>query len=211
MTRMASWAVTVGHWRRVPIRLHASVPLGLYVLSGFQFNPLWWLCTLVLILLHELGHAFVVQLVGGRATEVMLTGFGGHCAWVGDVTPLGRAAIACGGLAAQLVLMLIALAVWGLGHWPEGEVANVVLYSATLRNAYLFAFNALPLSPLDGAEGWQFPYLLGQRLRTRLGTYRNVMHAEGDFIAPGQGGADAQAKAMAAQLLADARREEEPK
>ena len=50
---MASWALTVGHWRRVPIRLHASVPLGLYVLSGFQFNPLWWLCTLVLILLHE--------------------------------------------------------------------------------------------------------------------------------------------------------------
>jgi hypothetical protein len=138
----------------------------------------------------------------------MLTGFGGHCAWEGDVTPLGRAAIACGGIAAQLVLLVAVLVAWELHSWPSGPTANLVLYALTLRNAYLLAFNALPVTPFDGDEGWRFPLLLGQQLRRRLGGYRNVLHADGDFVAEGQGSAEERAKALAAQLLADARKEE---
>lgn len=113
---MGNWAWKVGSWRGVPIRIHASTPIGLYAFSGFRFIPEWWACTLALVLLHELGHALAVRLVGGKATEVMLTGFGGHCGWVGEVSPLGRAAIACGGVAAQLALLGLALTLAALSR-----------------------------------------------------------------------------------------------
>lgn len=203
---MASWSVKIGQWRNVPIRLHASVPIGFFVFSGFRVLPVWWTCLLVLILLHELGHAVVVRLAGGRATEVMLTGFGGHCAWRGEVSPLGRAAIACGGVAAQLILLIIALLLRAFDLIPGGEVAGTVFAAATMSNAWIIGFNLLPISPLDGAEAWLFPYRLGHLARLRLTTHRNVMHVDGDFVAAGEGGAREQAKNLAAQLLADARK-----
>jgi stage IV sporulation protein FB len=193
------WSVKIGRWRGVPIHVHANTVLGLYVFSGFRFLPEWWACTLALVLLHELGHAWVVHLVGGRATEVMLTGFGGYCRWEGDVSPLGRAAIACGGVAAQLILLSIALTVDALGFVPEGRVAATVLGVATFSNAWLIGINLIPIAPLDGAEAWAFPYRLGQLVRRKLTTHRNVLRA-----APA--GAQEQAKNLAAQLLEDARK-----
>ena len=165
---MANWAVQLGVWRGVPIRVHASTPVGLYVFSGFRFIPEWWACALALVLLHELGHALVVRLVGGRATEVMLTGFGGHCAWKGEVSPLGRAAIACGGVGAQLLLLVAALTLDALGLVPSGPSAALVQGAATFSNAWLIGVNLLPIAPLDGAEAWAFPYRLGQLARRRL-------------------------------------------
>ena len=208
---MAAWAVQIGAWRGVPIRVHASTPVGLYVLSGFRFIPEWWACTLALILLHEFGHAVVVRMAGGRATEVMLTGFGGHCAWVGGVSPVGRAAIACGGVAAQLILLVGALTLDALGLVPPGPAAALVLGAATYSNAWLIGLNLLPITPLDGVEAWAFPYRLGQRARLRLTTHRNVVARAGDLMMPGVGGAREQAKNVAAQLLQDARKvDDEP-
>lgn len=203
---MSKWALQVGKWKGVPIRVHASTLLGLFVFSGFRFLPEWWACTLALVLIHELGHAAVVRFVGGQATEVMLTGFGGHCAWRGDVTPLGRAAIACGGVAAQLVLLGVVLSLDALGLWPEGPAAAVVLGAATISNAWLIGINLLPIRPLDGAEAWSFPYLLGQLSRVRLSTHRNVMHRVGDRVPIAGAGAREQAKNLAAQLLENARK-----
>lgn len=202
---MASWAVEVGRWRGVPIKVHAALPLGLFLFSGFRFDPLGWACMLGIVLLHELGHAWVVRLVGGRATEVMLHGFGGWCAWRGDVTKLGRAAIACGGIAAQLVLMIIVLVIDAAGLWPQDDVWFRVFWSATYSNAYLVALNLLPIAPLDGAEAWAFPSLLGRRARLRLTTHRNVV---GDVPLDHEPETTAQARDLAAQLLADARRDE---
>jgi Zn-dependent protease len=199
---MASWALTVGHWKRVPIKLHATLPLGLFFFSGFRFDPVHWLCTIVLIGLHELGHAWVVKRVGGTATEVVIHGFGGWCAWNGDVSKLGRAAIACGGVAAQLL---------SLGVWPQSPAALHVFWSLTASNAWMIGFNLLPFRPLDGAEAWAFPYLLGQRVRRRLTVHRNVIKVDGDFVASGEGGVKEQARDIAARLLAEARKEEDPK
>ncbi len=203
---MANWALKIGQWRGVPIRVHASVPIGLFIFSGFRFLPVWWACSLGLVLLHEFGHTLVVRLVGARATEIMLTGFGGHCAWEGEVSPLGRAAIACGGIAAQLVLLILALLLHAFDLVPAGNSAATVLAAATMSNAWLIGVNLLPIAPLDGAEAWAFPYRLGQVVRRRLTTHRNVVHVDGDFVAEGEGGAREQAKHLAAQMLANARK-----
>ncbi|MFT3707625.1 MAG: hypothetical protein QM817_08150 [Archangium sp.] len=210
---MASWALTVGHWKKVPIKLHATLPIGLFFFSGFRFAPVQWLCTIVLIGIHELGHAWVVKKAGGRATEVVIHGFGGWCAWVGDVSPLGRAAIACGGVGAQLLLLGAALIADAVGVWPSGPEAQLVYWSMTASNAWMIGFNLLPFRPLDGAEAWSFPYLLGVTARRRLTVHRNVIKIDGDFVAEGEGGVKEQARDIAAQLLADARKgpDEDPK
>jgi phage baseplate assembly protein gpV len=65
------------------------------------------------------------------------------------------------------------------------------------------------LPPLDGAEAWAFPYRLGQRARVRLTVMKNVRHAGGDVVSAGSGSAEDQAKRLAAQLLSDARKEEQ--
>lgn len=203
---MANWSLRVGSLRGVPIRLHASAPIGLFVFSGFRFLPEWWACSLALVLLHELGHALVVRMVGARATEVMLTGYGGHCAWEGEVSPLGRAAIACGGVGAQLVLLAVALTLDALGLVPEGRAAATVLGAATMSNAWLIGVNLLPIAPLDGAEAWAFPYRLGQLARRRLTTHRNIIRVEGEAMTLDGAGVKEQAKNLAAQLLENARR-----
>jgi Zn-dependent protease len=134
----------------------------------------------------------------------MLTGFGGHCAWQGDVSPLGRAAIACGGVAAQLLLLFAALALDGFGLVPVDRVASTIFFAATVSNAWLIGLNLLPISPLDGAEAWGFPFRLGQVARrafTRFG---------GNRLPTSGKGTKEQAKNLAAQLLENARKEEDP-
>ena len=206
---MAKWSLRIGSWRGVPIRVHASAPIGLYVFSGFSFEPVWWACSLALVLLHELGHALVVRLVGARATEVMLTGYGGYCMWQGDVSPLGRAAIACGGVGAQLVLLVLALVLDALALVPATPAAQMVLWSATLSNAWLIGINLLPIAPLDGAGAWQFPYRLGQLVRSRLTIYRNVARLDGERVPTAGDGTEAQARSLAAKLLENARKHED--
>lgn len=201
---MASWAVTVARWKNVPIKVHAALPLGLFLFSGFRFAPLEWACVLGLILVHELGHAWVVRLVGGSATEVMIHGFGGWCAWRGDVTKLGRAAIACGGVAAQLVLLLIVLAVKAAGLWHWSRTSSVVYWALTSSNAYLIAFNLIPIAPLDGAEAWAFPSLLGMRARRALTTHRDVEH---EVVHDPDPEPTDEARALVSRLLSDARKD----
>ncbi len=195
---MASWSLTVARWKNVPIKVHAALPLGLFVFTGFRFAPVSWACMLGIVLLHELGHAWVVRLVGGLATEVMIHGFGGWCAWRGEVSKLGRAAIACGGVAAQLVLLLISLGADALGVWPHGGNAETVFWACTSSNAYMIAFNLVPIAPLDGVEAWSFPYLLGQQAR------RGAPRKE---EAPAHEEPTDQARDIAAQLLANARKD----
>ncbi len=208
---MSSWALTVGRWRGVPIRVHASVPIGLYVFSGFRFEPVWWACSLFLVSLHEVGHALVVKGVGGTPTEVMLTGYGGHCAWRGEVSPLGRAAIACGGVGAQLVLLLGVLGAAALGLVPATGASSTIFGALTFSNAWLMGFNLLPVAPLDGDEAWAFPLLLGESLRRRLtGRARGEwpVEAEGEAEAEVSSDTRAQAKALVDDLLDRAKRGE---
>lgn len=204
--------VTLFHLGRVPVRLHWSVLLGLLVFSGFRFDPVGWLGVLGLILVHEAGHALVVKWAGGRATTIELTGFGGLCRWEGDVSPTGRAAIAWGGVWAQLVVLAVAVSLGALGVQPESVFGWRLLSIATASNVWMIAFNLLPVSPLDGAEAWRLPLLLGRRVRARLSGHRDVVHEPAepaDDFAHDAPEAD-RARALASELLDAARRPEEP-
>src|ERR1700687_1559576 len=114
--------LTIGRWRGIPLRIHWSTPFGAYIFCGFQFVAPFWLAFFLLVILHELGHAFVVRRVGGTVLSVELTAIGGCCNWSGELTPLERSCVGWGGVGAQLLLLAAALA-WRRVHGPPTSTA----------------------------------------------------------------------------------------
>ncbi len=150
-------SVTVGRFRGAPIRIHWSVLVGIFVFSGFSFDPVAWLAVIAMIILHEIGHAALVHRFGYEIVAVEVHGFGGHCAWAGDPTRAEVAAIAWGGVLAQGALWIAAMIVSLLIGDPSSHVLAVVLGVFTTTNAYSMLLNLMPIPPLDGAKAWQLP------------------------------------------------------
>lgn len=138
-----------------PIRFHWSIPIGAFVLGRFRFAPWFWLAFLVLVMIHEIGHAAMVRFARARVVAVEAHGAGGLCYWEGDVSEIGRALIAWGGVLAQLVAFLVATAAIHFAGPPQSEAAHAFAYAFTDSNLWLAAINLVPIPGFDGAEAWK--------------------------------------------------------
>jgi Zn-dependent protease len=166
---MKSGYLRIGRFRGAPIRLHWSIPLGILLFTGFRFAPGAWLAFVVLILVHELGHALTVAISRLRVVAVDVLGIGGLCRYDGYPTPRQRVLIAWGGVLAQAalgLLTLIALVVFGR---PEQPFVADVAHVFTQVNLWLILVNLLPVPPLDGVEAWGVVHLVtAARARRRM-------------------------------------------
>ena len=144
----------VGRLAGVDLRLHWSVPVGALVFGSLRFEPVLWLAFLVVILLHELGHALLVRAVGFRVTGLDVTGFGGQCRWRGKGDALDHGVIAWGGVLAQSLLLLATLLVTAFFGHPKGHAGSLVEHAFVEVNLWIMAINLLPFPPLDGARAW---------------------------------------------------------
>lgn len=160
-----SW--TIARPFGVPIRIHWSVPVCALLAGGLKVAPGAWLAYLLLILIHEAGHAFVVRRVGARALALDVLGFGGLCWWEGSVTPIQRACIAWGGVWAQMVVFAIAGVSVLLVGMPAHPFAAQMVDVALVSNLWLIGVNLLPIPPLDGKEAWSLFPLLRRRFEQR--------------------------------------------
>jgi stage IV sporulation protein FB len=169
----------LGSWRGAPVRAHWTMPLGAFVFGRGRFVPGFWLGFVLVVLIHELGHALVVRRFGHRVVAIDLHALGGECRWAGDATPLQRARIAWGGVNAQLVALIVAVVVLAvLG--PRGTAFVDDLADAlTFTNAYMIALNLIPVAPLDGAAAWKLPGLLRARARARKSRRESAARAPG--------------------------------
>jgi stage IV sporulation protein FB len=164
--------LTIARLKGIPIRIHWTMPVGALVFGGLRFAPAFWLGFFVLVLVHELGHAFYVQRYGHRVLSIEVTGFGGLCRWSGAATPYERAAIAWGGVVAQGLLLLAALAVLLALGPPRALWSAELAHVFTRTNLWLIGLNLLPFRPLDGAEAWPLARYVFDRLRERRGPGR---------------------------------------
>jgi len=145
---------TIGRFRGAQIKAHWSILLGAFVFAHFRLSPGFFLAFPCLILVHELGHAYLAARLGHEVIGIEATGLGGECQWSGNASPFEEALIAWGGVLAQL-LLFVATQLW-LWLLPEPttafgwEVANAFTHT----NLYLIAVNLLPIPPLDGARAW---------------------------------------------------------
>ena len=155
--------LTLFRYRGVPVRIHWTAPLGALIFGSFQFRPGIWLGFLTLVIIHEMGHAFLVRQRRLRSLEIMVHGFGGYCRHEAG-SAYDSAIIAWGGVLAQLlVLGLPTLILVSLGLWPESAFGAELAYTFIRINLIMAAFNLIPVGGLDGQEAWRFPKMWWRR------------------------------------------------
>ena len=130
----------------------SAILLGAH--NGFGWRMLAWiLIVFVSVLVHELGHAVVGRLFGGRP-EIRLEAFGGvtfpHLP--ARASPARQFVLSFAGPIAGL---LLGAAAWGLANVlpPERGSISAWLIGHVLSVSLIWAaFNLLPILPLDGGQ-----------------------------------------------------------
>ncbi|MGZ3461230.1 MAG: M50 family metallopeptidase [Archangium sp.] len=101
--------------------------MGALFFGGFAVRPAFWAGFVLLVLVHELGHAWMVKRAGAEVLAVELSALGGVCRWSGEVTRVQRACIAWAGVWAQALVFLAALTVQALEGTPTSESGRELL------------------------------------------------------------------------------------
>lgn len=159
---MTRGAITVFRYRGVPIRAHWSLPIVALLMGGLRFAPGAWIAWILVVMLHEMGHAFWALRYQMDVKEILLHGLGGHCAYVGSPSPRQRSVVAWGGVMAQAIAIAIALPLSMLV--PARSEFVMDLYDVLIgRNLMVALLNLVPIPPLDGAEAWKLVPMLLRR------------------------------------------------
>lgn len=151
---------------RVATRIHWSALPGAIFFSSFAWAPGFWVGFVVLILIHELGHAAVAKACGLGVRGIDVYFSGGLCYTTGRRTALQASLVAWGGVWAQLVAFVVAFTIWRVLPEPSGFVGEF-LHAFLWRNLFMAAFNLIPIEPFDGADAWKLPKLLKERWTSR--------------------------------------------
>lgn len=164
----------LGRIRGIPIRIHWSAPLGLFILVFVSWlEPSGRTVTVTLlrrllellviaaipaaVLMHELAHALVAGIWGIRTDGIYLHILGGLAL---ATDPAARAlthpkkmAILSAGPASNLICCAAAL---GLTHVVDTRLLCKLLEWIAIVNLVMGAFNLLPIWPLDGGQIFYF-------------------------------------------------------
>ena len=138
--------------------------------SSITWNILEYLALFLIVLLHEFGHALACRQVGGTANRIVLWPLGG----VAYVDPPPRPGATLWSIAAgPLVNVALAPVLWGFYFASRSATASAdvhtLLYTVAWIDIVLFAFNILPVYPLDGGQ------ILWSLLWFILGRARSLM------------------------------------
>ena len=158
-------ALRIGSLWGVPIYAHVTLPLGLALVSQFSFRPWTWLGLIVIVLVHELGHALLLLRYRLPVLHIVMHGFGGEVETVDWITPWQRAVVAWGGVLAQAALFFVVSLSSQFGLWCFTSGAVDLRVTLTATNLLVAAFNLLPFGNLDGRQAWRLPFLVLLRAR----------------------------------------------
>ena len=147
-----------------------------------RYSSLTWcvyeyVALFVIVLLHEFGHSLACRSVGGRADQIVLWPLGG----VAFVDPPQRPGATLWSIAAGPLVNVLLIPVLGMAwlvaralNWAEiNPDLNNLITAICFLNAFLLAFNLLPIYPLDGGQ------ILRSLLWFFLGRARSLMVASG--------------------------------
>jgi len=181
----------IGTFHRAPVRVHWTLPVGAFLLTGATWAPGAWLGFTLLILAHELGHALIVRAYRFQVVGIDVHGMGGECQWAGAATERQRANIAWGGVLAQIVVLLTT-PIWGTRiPQPAPPFVADLISAFTATNVVLIVLNLLPIPPLDGATAWRvfrIGGLLPSRKKISLQGQARSIQRELDALAEKHGG-----------------------
>lgn len=162
-------APVVAHWSVL-----LAFPLGWTVEKSMLGALVAQGAFLVLMLAHELGHAFVARRFRLPVHSLELYAMHGLCRYGTPRHERAAVAIAWGGIAAQGVVFALALLL-AKGLDLSGGIPRMLApaFDVWVPANMLIAFcNLIPIAPLDGAKAWRFVPLVLSSLVRRVGALR---------------------------------------
>ncbi len=165
----------LGRWRRIPVALHWSALISCAWLFFFFWDLLATIIAsaafLTLLLVHEFGHVAALRWKRIPVLAIRLYGIHGETEH-GYTSKANSIVVAWAGVAAQLVVLLLALAAaYSLGLAPNPIVSVIalpILFVFTKLNVFLIVVALLPIGRFDGHDAWAaIPHLRKAARRRR--------------------------------------------
>jgi len=178
----------LGTWRRIPVSMHWTVLIAVAWLYLFFWDLLATAIAsaafFALLVAHESGHVAVLRRRKIAVESIELFGIHGRTSH-GWASATDEILIAWGGVGAQLVVLLLALAI-GYVLEPLASpivwlVAGPVLFVFTKLNIFLMVVALLPIGPFDGQSAWAVIPWLRRTIRRRRATREAAMFPERDL------------------------------
>ena len=179
-----NFSFKIGNAFGIPVRIHATFLLLVWLLWLVSPEPLWALGLTAMcfgcVLLHELGHSLVARGFGLRVADITLWPLGG-IARMSEIPENARieALIAIAGPAVNFALVGLALLALVVAHAlgvAAGAPVDEALNLFALANLLQGGFNLLPAFPMDG----------GRLLRAFLGRKRDWLAATETAVRTGR-------------------------
>jgi len=185
----------------IPVRLHWSFFVFVLIFSGWTARTgagtvstsgllLWGLVLaallfFVLVLPHELGHAWAAILKGGSCEKITLTPLGGLAHVEGALAGPGtEAEVTIAGPGVNLLILAVSMvfvSIYGLpARWSPPFTLPAALGFVFWANVVMVIFNLAPAFPLDGGRllraflSWRRGAKRGTRLACRVGQVAGV-------------------------------------
>ena len=129
--------------------------LGVPVKLNIFFIIIFFICPLniaiaafIAILIHEMAHCYIAHRRGYQLYGIEISFFGGAASMDSNMHERDSIPVTAAGPISNLILAIIS---FGVGLiFPSIFTNGSFLYSLVLVNFVLFAFNMLPIIPMDG-------------------------------------------------------------
>ena len=181
----------LGIWRRIPVSMHWTVLIAFAWLYLFFWDLFATVVAsaafFALLVAHEFGHVAVLRRRKIPVESIELFGIHGRTSH-GWASPADEILIAWGGVGAQAVVLLLALAI---GYVLElsaapivGLVAGPMLFVFTKLNIFLMVVALLPIGPFDGRSAWAAIPRIRKGLRQRRQARKRAELSPEDNLSP---------------------------
>jgi Zn-dependent protease len=166
----------IGKWKNIPVFFHWTLFLWLpwyFLINKNLIGAVFtFLAFVALLVAHEIGHAYIAKLRRVRVDAIKLYLLHGQCEHEQPYYEIDDVFIAWGGVLAQLVILILTLAVkYSLLLMPLTYFSFRVFYFLAPvffvfinANIVIAAINLIPIAPLDGHKAWRAIPLLLDRL-----------------------------------------------
>lgn len=129
------------------IRIHPATFVFFIILAITGYAKIL-IPSLLAVLLHELGHAFIAKKLGYKLNKIYILPYGASISFEDFAfEPADEVKIALAGPITNLFLILFCVALWWI--FPESYLYS---YYFVVSNFSVAIFNLLPAFPLDGAR-----------------------------------------------------------
>ena len=131
----------------------APVEISLWFFLIFLMAPIsWGIAILLSVLIHEMAHAYVANLLGWRVFGIKVDLFTGSAAVDTNIPEKDSIPVVAAGPLSNLLFAIIVLLVTSFVGSDINPIVFKFLNDLFVVNLILFIFNLLPIYPMDGGR-----------------------------------------------------------